>query len=47
MPCDSNRKDRTIEPIKTSVVVHVGGRTGREQRMFGVNTQCDIMMMDT
>ena len=47
MPCDSNRKDETIEPIKTSVVAHVGGRTSREQEMFGVDTQCDIMMVDT
>ena len=33
MPCDSNRKDKTIEPIKTSVLAYVGGRTGREQRI--------------
>ena len=45
MPCDSNRKDKTRETIKISVVAHVGGRIGREQRMFGANAQCDIMVI--
>ena len=27
------------------MVAHVGGRIGREQRMFGANAQCDIMVI--